>query len=415
MSPLYSFPTEIKDSVLSIIARDGSTRRIATQVSSHFRDEIYRLIFCDVVLDGERTAGFLDLVSSSFSATGILPRIRNFVLKITPSWTDREWSALENLFPLLALNDNLRSFSFSCTACPVFGEPPSKCIQPQLTKFSSVRLLKLRGLAFHRSEDLENLLTCFPQVMHIELQSVACNWETKDSSHLQLPGEFSAQFNMEGAQKYHKIVHWKLSEPVFTLQANQIDALAHIANSTVSSSLQSLGLSLHHLSVGFHLYDFQTVSSNDILKTFDLSSTPKLRRLSLGSSRHVLSLMPWVPVILYTLSKSDSSTLTTLEIVYASSRQIHLDRTFLRCLSFALSEPAFKTLQTIHFIGYQNNPCDLSIQKIVQDQIKSVLRLWDEKKMLEFSFRKSICSCSIGNGTSPLNLDQRQQESMWLS
>ncbi|PPR04821.1 hypothetical protein CVT24_007081 [Panaeolus cyanescens] len=395
MLSLSSFPNEIKDIVVSMLAQDASARKDIVLVSAHFRKLVYRLIFRDFVLDGKCIAGFHDLMSSSFSAAAILPRIYNFALEVSPTWADQEWHALSSLLPLLALNSQIHSFSINCASSGVFGECPSRQTQPQLTAFPSVRVLKLQGLSFSQADDLEVLLFRFPNVTRIELRSVMCRWKTGDLSRVQLPGKFSAQFDVEDPQQHRKIVHWQLSEPVSSLKPDQIAALANIANSTVSSSLQSLGLSLHHLSVRFHLYDFQTFSPDDMLQTFDLSATPQLRKLSLGSSSHVLSLMPWVPAILYTLSKSDSSTLTTLEIVYASSRQIHLDRAFLRYLSFALSEPPFKALQTIHFVGYQDNPTDLSLQKLVKDLIKSVLWRWDEKSMLEFSFRKTICVCCM--------------------
>lgn len=121
------------------------------------------------------------------------------------------------------------------------------------------------------------------------------------------------------------------------------------------------------------------------INELDLSSTTSLEQLSLGSSKRVLSLLPWVPLVLKDLPKTHSPTLLYLEFAFASSHQFHLDKPALMSIAHILESPQFQRLQKIHFVVFDATG-DQELLKLVKHMIYEVFENWRDTGVLTFTF-----------------------------
>lgn len=115
----------------------------------------------------------------------------------------------------------------------------------------------------------------------------------------------------------------------------------------------------------------------------DLSAAHSLRYITLGSSRSVLSLLTWVPVLLTQVPPSAS--IKEVRIAFASSRQFDLDQPFIRWLARMLSgdRRPFHCLESVHFMAYGT----LGNEEIEDNISKSILEEFGSRAdVVHFSF-----------------------------
>lgn len=115
----------------------------------------------------------------------------------------------------------------------------------------------------------------------------------------------------------------------------------------------------------------------------DLSSACDLQSLAIGSSRCVLSLLTWVPTLLGQIP--ESAALREIRIVFASSRQIDLDRPFIRWLANTIitGRGPFITLECIHFMAF-GTLGDTEIEEKISNVVTNEFR--DCVDLVRFSF-----------------------------
>lgn len=136
-----------------------------------------------------------------------------------------------------------------------------------------------------------------------------------------------------------------------------------------------------------HLYSQLVLPAGEIWHfptvRMDLSNARSLRYITLGSSRSVLSLMTWVPVLLTQVPPS--SAVKEVRIAFASSRQFDLDQPFIRWLASTLSgeRRPFHSLDSIHFMAFGT----LGNEEI-EENISSTIRaeFADRAGVVKFSF-----------------------------
>ncbi|KAF8149082.1 hypothetical protein B0H34DRAFT_679389 [Crassisporium funariophilum] len=374
-----NYPVELQEAILDyLIPWDRGVLFTLSRVCRFWRHRSYRHLFSAIPIAQSTVMPFYDLALDPFSLAGIFPHIHDIHFRTIPlanGWNAAQLVILDKVLVLLSQHTTVTSvvlsgFSMDCHR----REVPSF----RRSLFTAVTRLTISGGRFRNPKELAQELSIFSQLQTVDFHAVYCDWEI-DTKVKHPPGLYGLTVAVHAGSPYEKTISWKLQCPLTAVEEDELHAFGSIVNADVHGTIRRLGTSLYDLQVQLERGPSQ-----------NLSFSPCLRRISIGSPTLVLSIMTWVPRILYSLAKTDTPALKILEIIFASSRQFHLDKPFLRCLSVVLSQPQYSGVLKIHFIAYYHI-FDDEVEQTIVKVIQGGLERWNSRGLLEFSFRTHDC------------------------
>ncbi|KJA25054.1 hypothetical protein HYPSUDRAFT_435296 [Hypholoma sublateritium FD-334 SS-4] len=393
-----TLPVELHDMILSALLRlDGKSARPLSSVCHHWRMQLYKSIFADIHLDQLTAIPFSRLLAGSFSCLAILPSVRNLHLNTNGQrpWSDTDIVIIKHLLVQFALRTNLSSLALSDVDGA--GKYQLDITSLSLPSFSSVNTVKLCRIIFKEPSSFRKLFALFPAVKHVEFNGILCPWSNEHWSELP-PGEFALNLVVYSASSHRTNIQWTLTDPIASIKMEDLCSLGQLTTADMPTLLRQIGPALRELDVDFQPELMHGLLLDSVVNALDLSAARFLRRIRLGSSTHVLSCMHWVPNVLYGLSAVNNPSLKVLAIRFASSRQFHLDRPFLRFLTRGLCKRQYSAVRKIHFIAHHDCPFDQCTERAITQSIQAELPHYHKQGLVRITFcaREDESDDSVG-------------------
>ncbi|KAG6917852.1 hypothetical protein DXG01_000757 [Tephrocybe rancida] len=389
-------PVELQYTIIDYLQLDGHSLARCSAVCAHWRLRSYKHKFANVSLAWGSVLFFLPLVQNEFSASAVVPSVRGIRIygppHAFPAWDAHKLSALTEVLSTLSSSGKLAEFALQNLAWAAPHRPALSLGLPDLSTITSLELVQTN---FSTRTELVAFLDNFQGLRHLVLEDVDCISYPQPSLHAVPSGSYGLALRCSQDFSLRKRLRWDCSSPESSPVSTQ--ELADLAiymsgrHYEVEDILPTFGRYLHRLQLAtqtIRVYPTITLEISSqltthppdtypdaVLHNLDLSHTTSLKQLSLGSSKRVLSLLPWVPLILAQVPVSKPPSLTHLQFAFASSRQFHLDRPTLLIISDALSKPQFQDLQTIHFAVFDATG-DRELLKIVKQTVCEALGSW---------------------------------------
>ncbi|KAJ3501670.1 hypothetical protein NMY22_g18844 [Coprinellus aureogranulatus] len=124
-----------------------------------------------------------------------------------------------------------------------------------------------------------------------------------------------------------KLVRERTEEAVAVLYSSSLEPVRAGNGIIVGSDITHIEILAKHSSETGEPWPFPTAR-------MDMSCAHSLRYITVGSSRSVLSLLTWVPILL--IQVPTTASVKEVRIAFASSRQFELDQPFIRWLASAV-------------------------------------------------------------------------------
>ncbi|KAF9072546.1 hypothetical protein BDP27DRAFT_1320131 [Rhodocollybia butyracea] len=259
----------------------------------------------------------------------------------------------------------------------------------------SLELLKPIGrLSIHRAFftnffQFSDFVARFYSLRAFDFQSIECSaphWDTglsgkscaRDDS-----GQCSVSF-YGASRMLDKKLTWVYSKYA-SQEAKQMLSFYGAQTSCNSTDASGLLRTLGPLLRRLEIVSPENAVADAIIASLDVSMNSSLQYLHLSSPNRVITLISWLPSILL---KITSSNLKRLHISFSQTRQIHLDRPFLKEVAKILERPQFQELELIEFNITGSGRVNLegvAKGKII-DCIRSCLPSWDKRGILAFAF-----------------------------
>ncbi|KAF9477740.1 hypothetical protein BDN70DRAFT_880851 [Pholiota conissans] len=377
-------PVELQDIILDLLfSSDEEETRALSAVCQHWRLKIYRHAFAEVHINQTTAEHFSSIVDSPFSCSGILPAIKD--LHLRTKGCEGHWTASEHIALTSVLEKTCQWSKVTSLELKKDGGDCRLGLQHfSAFSFPYLTTLTLRRLTFVGPKDFIGFIGLFPALKHVNFDDVRCDWPEEIRSKIP-SGDFVLALVIHSVSARRTTIKWTLEGPVSSIDPEDIYSLGWLTQADIQTLLRTIGPSLRTLDIDFQL-PYSSLLEH-LVNALDLSVTPRLRHIRIGSSTRVLSFMDWVPRVLYGLAKTNHPCLDVLEIRFASSRQFHLDRPFLRCLTVGLEEPQYSAIKKINFIAYHDNLFDKDVEKAITQTIQKDLMRWHEQGLIALTFR----------------------------
>ena len=404
-----TLPVELHDMILTTLLNlDGKSARPLSTVCQHWRMRLYKSIFTYIYLDQSSAISFSRLLACSFSRSAILPAVRTLHLNANSRrpWSETGLISIKHLLVQFAQTTNINTLVLSDVGG--IGGSPLDFSSLSLPFFRSVGTVKLCRVIFKEPSGFKEFFKQFPALKHAEFIDVLCPWSNAHWTKLP-PGEFTLKLVVHSVSSHRTSIRWTLTDSISTIDVDDLCGLGQLTTADMPALLRQIGPVLRELDVDFQpeqmhgqyllpslFTRFQTYLSflfgadlflDSVVNAIDLSTARSLRHIRLGSSTHVLSCMHWVPNVLCGLPAASSPSLKVLAIRFASSRQFHLDRPFLRFLTRCLCKRQYSAVRKIHFIAHHDGPFDQCIERAITQSIQAELPHYHKQGLVRITFR----------------------------
>ncbi|KAG5352389.1 hypothetical protein E4T56_gene11190 [Termitomyces sp. T112] len=385
-----SLPIELQYTIIDYLHSDFRSLAKCSAVCISWRLHSYKYKFARITLAWGSVLFFLELLKNGFSASAVIPSVRSVHIRgppnALPTWDVQKMAAIQEILWALTASRNIRGFSLQNLAwiLPALAVPSLN-----FSGLSTVSTLELLQISFYTRAELVAFLNNFHRLDHLVLEDVDCALQSRPPtiSETLPPGSYGLALRCPQDFSLKKRLRWDSMTNHSGVSAEDLADLTMFMSERhheIAAILPYFGPSLHRLQLSTQtIHTYPDAAINEL----DLSSSTSLKQLSLGSSKRVLALLPWVPLILRRLPKSDPPTLMHLEFGFASSRQFHLDRPILLIISDILMSPQFQKLQIIHFVVFDATG-DRELLKLVKHTICETFASWRDKGAVSFTFTR---------------------------